>query len=53
MLRIISIMRKKSLFRMDPVFSEGKPVMEVLQELPQELPVVTHERTYAQVVVGH
>ena len=32
---------------------EGKPVMEVLQELPQELPVVTHERTYAQVVVGH
>ena len=32
---------------------EGKPVMEVLQELPQELPLMTHERTYAQVVVGH
>ena len=32
---------------------EGKPVMEVLQELPQKLPLVTHERTYAQVVVSH
>ena len=32
---------------------EGKPVMEVLQELPQELPLMTHERTYTQVVVGH
>ena len=32
---------------------EGKPLMEVLQELPQELPLMTHERTYTQVVVGH
>ena len=32
---------------------EGKPLMEVLQELPQELPLMNQEQTYAQVVVGH
>ena len=32
---------------------EDRPVMEILQELPQELPLMTHERTLAQVVVGH
>ena len=32
---------------------EGKPLMEVLQELPQELLLMTHEQTYTQVVVGH
>ena len=34
---------------------EGKPLKEVLQEqeLLQELLLITHERTYAQVVVSH
>ena len=32
---------------------EGKPLTEVLEELPQELPLMTCKQTYAQVVVGH
>ena len=32
---------------------EGKPLMEILQELLQELTLMTHERTYTQVVVSH
>ena len=32
---------------------EGKPLTEVLQELLQELLLMTNKRTYAQVVVGH
>ena len=32
---------------------EGKSLTEVLQELPQELPLMTDKQTYAQVVVGH
>ena len=32
---------------------EGKPLMEVLEELPQELPLMTRKQTYAQVVDSH
>ena len=32
---------------------EGKPLTEVLEELPQELLLMTRKRTYAQVVAGH